>query len=147
MTGAQAVQALLCMGYRFRLMPGRKLCLMYPNGITPPPLAVEYTQVLKADIQSAVWFVDLLEKGYEPVVFPEQKIETDDPFTLEAYLLAQRKNEIEVIKMARHSKEKSKTIIVFKPVIPPCFIGIDKYVKEVTPMQISMCDTQLHQPA
>ena len=147
MTGAQAVQALLRLGYRFRLMPDRKLYLKYLKGLTPPPMAVEYTQVLKADIQSAVWLVDLLEKGFEPIVFPEQKIETDDPFTVEAYLLAEKRHQIEIVKMVKHPKQKNHIILVFRPLMPPCFIDINRYKQEVTPMQMSMYDTRLHLPA
>ncbi len=142
MTGAQAVQALLSLGYRFQLMPGRKLYLKYPNSITPPPLAVEYTRALKADIQSAVWLVDLIEKGYEPVLFFEQKIETDDPFTLDAYLLAEKRHQIQIVKLVNQPKQENHTIIVFRPLIPLCFIDIDNYKQEVTPMQISMIYTQ-----
>ena len=142
MTGAQAVQALLSMGYRFQLMPGRKLYLKYLKGITPLPMAVEFTHALKADIQSAVWLVELLERGFETVAYLEQKIKADDPFTVEAYLLAEKRHQIQIVKLVNQPKQENHTIIVFRPLIPLCFIDIDSYKQEVTPMQISMIDTQ-----
>lgn len=147
MTGAQAVQALLLIGYRFRLLPERKLFLKYLDSVSPPPTAAKYIQALKSDIQSAVWLVDLMEKGFEPVEFAKQTIVKDNPYAVEAYLLAEKRYEIKIERMAKHPKYKNNAIIIYKPLVPPCFIDIDKYTKEVTPEQISIYDAKINLPA
>ena len=99
------------------------------------------------DIQDGVWLVGCLQEGFEPVDFPIQTIVTEDPYTVKAYMLAEKRNEIEIIKMGKQTNHKNNTFIVFRPQVPPCFIDIDKYTNDLTPMQISIYDTQFRYPA